>query len=315
MENIRSAIGQLEKIRKVPQFLYFESIGLRGSYTVRHEVLKFTAFAKGIKEIDFILNSGGGSPHDAYRIIRVLRNAFETVNIIVPYWAKSAATLLALGGNRIVMDEMGELGPLDVQIHKLREDSPDYAKESALIDEHSLRLIEIRSKVLFEAMFEDMYASKSIPINRNELAKMLLDYISEFYRPLLNQINPYKLGDNKRKLDIAEQYARRIFRLFNPQIARDRIDYLIDYMINGCPDHEYALDYELISQLLPIVERSTCYGKEYSTRLSQLADLLIQANGDISYIGFVLQEKEKKEKEAPKSKTLRPEPKTRRKAS
>jgi len=312
MEEIRSAIAQLEKIRKVPQFLYCESIGLRGCYIVRHEILKFVALFKGVKEVDIILNSGGGSPHDAYRIIRVLRNAFETVNVIVPYWAKSAATLLALGGSRIIMDEMGELGPLDVQIHKLREDSPDYAKESALIDEHSLRLIEMRSKVLFEVMFEDMYASKSIPINRNDLAKMLLEYICTFYRPLLNQINPYKLGDNKRKLDIAEQYARRIFRQYNPQIPADRIDYLIDYMINGCPDHEYALDYELVSQLLPMVERSTYFGKEYATNLSKLADLLIQGSGDISFVGFVFQEK--KEEEPAKSKTLRPKSRSRRKA-
>ena len=60
------------------------------------------------KEIDFILNSPGGSPADAYRIIKILHQYYEKVNIVIPFWAKSAATLLSLGGNEIIMDNLAE---------------------------------------------------------------------------------------------------------------------------------------------------------------------------------------------------------------
>lgn len=97
--------------------------------------MAFRKLDKETQEIDVIINSGGGSPEEAYRSIRTFRNNFETVNVIIPYWAKSAATLFALGGSQIIMDEFGELGPLDMQLVKEREDSFDIESESALIDE------------------------------------------------------------------------------------------------------------------------------------------------------------------------------------
>ena len=36
----------------------------------------------------------------------------------MPFWAKSAATLLCLGADKIVLGEHAELGPLDVQIYE-----------------------------------------------------------------------------------------------------------------------------------------------------------------------------------------------------
>lgn len=287
MEEIKQIVSKLGEIRKVPQFIYLDSIGLKGSYTLRKELLKFRHEKRDAQEIDFILNSGGGSAHDAYRIIKLLRNHFATVNVVVPYWAKSAATLLALGAHRVILDDMGELGPLDVQIHKMREDSPDFAKESALTDEHSLKIIETRSRALFHSMFEGTYANAKIPIHRNELAELLFSYISKFYEPLLAQINPFKLGDNKRKLDIAEHYARRILGMFNQNIPEDKKNYLIDYLVNGCPDHEYVIDYELIKRLLPTVCRSADLGPDYELTLAALCDKMIRTGSEITLVGFL----------------------------
>jgi hypothetical protein len=287
MEEIKQIVGRLGEIRQVPQFVYMESIGLKGSYTVRKEILKFKHENRQAKEIDLILNSGGGSAHDAYRIIKLFRNNFNTVNVVVPYWAKSAATLLALGAHRVILDDMGELGPLDVQIHKMREDSPDFAKESALTDEHSLKIIETRSRSLFHSMFEGTYANAKIPINRNELAELLFDYIAKFYQPLLTQISPFKLGDNKRKLDIAEHYARRILGMFNHNIPEEKKNYLIDYLVNGCPDHEYVVDYELIKRLLPTVMRAAELGPDYEMTLAAMCDKMIRTGSEITLIGFL----------------------------
>ena len=38
------------------------------------------------------------------------------VRVIVPDYAKSAGTLMALGADRIIMSETSELGPIDPQV-------------------------------------------------------------------------------------------------------------------------------------------------------------------------------------------------------
>ncbi len=289
MKEINAIIQNLYKIRNVPQYLFMAPIHPQSNLKVRKDVVSLRSKnpLNDINEIDFILQSPGGRPDDAYRIIRTLRKNFEIVNIIIPFWAKSAATLISLGGTKIIMDEFGELGPLDIQIPKEREDSPDIDRESALNDEHSLKRIESRSLELFQTIFTNIYASKNIPINKNELSKQILEYLSKFYEPLLSQINPYKLGEKKRKLDIGEHYANRILTLYNPDLSDQKKNFLIDYLVNGCPDHGYIIDYDLISIFLPNVEKSHTFGEEYALCLTELSNHMIKDDYQNEVIGFI----------------------------
>ena len=222
------------------------------------------------KEIDFVINSPGGSPSDAYRIIRGLRGTFETVNIIVPFWAKSAATLLSLGGSKIIMNNWAEFGPIDIQVGKQRDDSPEFDYESALNDEFSLRLLESRSHELFKTMFVDLHRSKNIPIARNDLSQHLMEYLPHLFEPLLKQINPYKLGEKKRQLDISVTYANRILIQYNG-IPKDARQNLVDYLLHDCPDHGYVVDFQLISAFLPNIVLAESIGGEYANALDDLS--------------------------------------------
>lgn len=68
------------------------------------------------KEADVFLFSPGGLAEAAESIVEILRSRFEHVRFIIPMAAKSAATMIALSGNEILMDESGELGPTDPQM-------------------------------------------------------------------------------------------------------------------------------------------------------------------------------------------------------
>ena len=150
-------IEELGSLRKLPQLVYFSSIFPQDWEKLRNVVSEYKKKNPQIQEIDFVLHSPGGTPEDAYRIIRTLRNNFDKVNIVVPFWAKSAATLLSLGASEIIMDDSAEFGPLDVQLPKQKEDSPKYERESALTDEASLKLLEDKSRSLFKTMFKELY--------------------------------------------------------------------------------------------------------------------------------------------------------------
>lgn len=66
-------------------------------------------------EVDLILHSPGGSPEAAESIVEVLRSQFQKVRVLVPVMAKSAATMIALSANEILMPISAELGPIDPQ--------------------------------------------------------------------------------------------------------------------------------------------------------------------------------------------------------
>ena len=66
--------------------------------------------------IDVILETPGGFAEAAEDIIALIRGKFDKVGIIVPGWAKSAGTILALAGDEILMGRGSALGPIDAQI-------------------------------------------------------------------------------------------------------------------------------------------------------------------------------------------------------
>ncbi len=65
--------------------------------------------------LDVLIHSPGGSPEAAESIVKLLRQRFDPIRFIVPVVAKSAATMLALSGNEILMPASAELGPIDPQ--------------------------------------------------------------------------------------------------------------------------------------------------------------------------------------------------------
>jgi hypothetical protein len=69
------------------------------------------------KNIDVIIHSAGGDADAAYHLATILQEICEgKLTMIVPRYAKSAATLLACGGDVVVMDLPSELGPIDPQL-------------------------------------------------------------------------------------------------------------------------------------------------------------------------------------------------------
>ena len=67
-------------------------------------------------ELDLILFSPGGSVTAAEAFVHYLRSRFSDIRVIIPQQAMSAATLIALSGDEIVMGAHSFLGPIDPQI-------------------------------------------------------------------------------------------------------------------------------------------------------------------------------------------------------
>lgn len=129
---------ELTKLRNRPLITYVTSIRPNHGGSMAQDmlpsflehvdaVIKNSNMGANNRSVDVIIISNGGDPVVAWRIISLLREKFSKITIIVPYAAFSAATLLALGGDEIIMHPYSHLGPLDPQ---LTITNPDGSRKS-----------------------------------------------------------------------------------------------------------------------------------------------------------------------------------------
>ena len=103
--------------------------------------------------LDVLIQSPGGSPTAAESIVKFLRSRFDPIRFIVPHTAKSAATMLALSGDEILLGEVGELGPIDPQLRMLNDQRVVTVPAGAAIDQF---------KALHEAVIKDPAAMRGL---------------------------------------------------------------------------------------------------------------------------------------------------------
>ncbi|WNF33825.1 Clp protease ClpP [Aeribacillus composti] len=66
--------------------------------------------------LDLILETPGGSGEVAEDIVKLIREKYNDVAVIVPGWSKSAGTIIAMSCDAILMEPASALGPIDAQI-------------------------------------------------------------------------------------------------------------------------------------------------------------------------------------------------------
>lgn len=71
------------------------------------------------ERIEMFLYSRGGDVSVPWRIVSMFREFCNELSIIVPYKAHSAATLLSLGADKIIMGKKAELSPIDPTLVKM----------------------------------------------------------------------------------------------------------------------------------------------------------------------------------------------------
>ncbi len=100
-----------------------ESIGLFGIPFYRYiniddseSVLRAIRATPSDTPIDLIIHTPGGLVLAATQIARALKKHPAKTTVIVPHYAMSGGTLIALAADEIIMDENAVLGPVDPQL-------------------------------------------------------------------------------------------------------------------------------------------------------------------------------------------------------
>lgn len=87
------------------------------------------------RELDLILHSPGGSAEAAEAIMAYLRTRFDHIRVVVPLAAMSAATMMALAADEILMGAHSQLGPIDPQLTISTPEGPRSAPGQAIVDQ------------------------------------------------------------------------------------------------------------------------------------------------------------------------------------
>lgn len=100
-----------------------------------------------VDQLNFIINGPGGDGTVAEKIIELCRSHCKHFRVVVPNRAKSAATIIALGADEIVMGYCSELGPIDAQVPVVVGGIPHYISAQSFIDSKASLQEEFRKAI------------------------------------------------------------------------------------------------------------------------------------------------------------------------
>lgn len=150
--------------------------------------------------LDVMITSPGGDSDTALTMANICRAERQDFRVIVPDIAKSAATLLALAANKVIMSSTSALGPIDPQIHLPNQG----------------QFIFVPARTIVEAI--DGLQSK-VQSNPDAYA---------FYASLLADLNIATYQIAKDAIERAKKLAATMIKLGQPKLSDESIEKIAD---------------------------------------------------------------------------------------
>lgn len=202
------------------------------------------------ENLGLVIISGGGDPTAALRLASLVRDYCQRLTIFVPTICASAATMLALAGNKVVMTPIGYLTAIDVSlIHTLNPRDPTGNPTRVSVDQ-TQRIIKF---------LNDEGPAKT---ENNQEGT---------YRTLFKYLHPLALAELDRSSSLSEMIACRIMMLHsNTYGGEEKIRSIANKLVKNYPMHGYPILYKEATEIGIPVERAN---GEVSDALHSLAFL------------------------------------------
>lgn len=223
------------------------------------------------EEIALVIDSSGGNAEVAYRLSMMLRRQCGGFTAIVPRCAKSAATLLALGAQSIILADDAELGPLDAQF-------PDYDGEEQMVSAlDTVQAVEqLEDSAVEVAMKMLRHLHNTTRKKYNILLEHALHFAAEITSPLFEKINSVSYTRQSRVLREAQDYAER---LLQPRFSLEAAKAIASYLVTQYPTHDFVINREEAATIGRVVDEETREPKTVGLHVieppsQKIADLL-----------------------------------------
>ncbi|MFH0712518.1 MAG: hypothetical protein V2A55_01530 [Candidatus Jorgensenbacteria bacterium] len=190
-----------------------------------------------VKKISLFLYTSGGDMLAPIRIVKLIRNHCEEFEVLIPYKAHSAGTLICLGADVIVMGKLGELTPVDPTTgHPFNPQNPTNPKER------------------LEVSVEDL---NSYLLFAKEKAKVKDEQMIDAYKLLVEKLHPLSIGNAYRAYRMARLLTERLLWLhMDKERDEEQLKKIVKEITGDITIHAYPIDRDEAADLGLKVEKA-----------------------------------------------------------
>jgi hypothetical protein len=170
------------------------------------------------KRLYFIVVSHGGSGEGAWRIACLLRNYCQELTIVLPEAAASAATILSLAADEIIMTPLAYVTPVDTSIF------------------HPLNPQDVHRNPIYVELDE---VTRAVRLLLNKTKERTDTH--EVYKTIFQYIHPVALGAITRSTNLSEMLCNDIMDLRYKKPALDFKKQIIKKLNSQYPSHSYPI--------------------------------------------------------------------------
>jgi hypothetical protein len=172
-------------------------------------------------QLNLALYTRGGDAAAAWPIMSFLREHCKKLRVLVPFYAHSAGTLLALGADEIVMTRYATLSPIDPTVANQfnPQDPTNPANRLPIAVEDVMAFLELA---------------------KHEAAAPSLG--DDAFRKLADSVHPLALGNVQRSINQIRQLARKMLALHASPKQADKIDALVNALTTQLYSHQHLVN-------------------------------------------------------------------------
>lgn len=226
----KSLIQQIEKMRKSRVITYLTSdrtgpVNARVAMDIIPVISKQLQTIGKTTNIDLFLYSTGGDTMVPWRLVSMIREYCGKFSVLVPYKAHSAATMIALGADEIVMSNLSEISPIDPSTTSVFNPQDPQNPQNKIP-------ISVEDVMAYFDLAKNKFGIK----NDEQLVLIFNKFVES--NP---QIHPLALGNVNRTHNLIRIIAKRLLKSQKTPIKEDEIEKIVDYFTEKLYSHQYLI--------------------------------------------------------------------------
>lgn len=214
-----------------------------------------------------VLATPGGDPHAGFRIARALQHVYEKFDVLVPRYCKSAGTLVALGAANLYLDDMSELGPLDIQVKKNDE---VVGRNSGLDIIQAVNYLQNQTLTAFQSYLVGL--TRDVGLSTKVASDISSKLTTGLFEPISAQIDPVRLAEMQRATEVAFEYGSRL-ALSGANLKSHGLTQLV----SGYPSHGFVIDRKEAKTIFHRVFKPTGFLAEFSRAVRDATEAAINS--------------------------------------
>ncbi len=222
---IKDAVEALEKARDSTVISYIATDGfidMSDCLALDDNLSSLTdSGQKKLPKLDLILHSSGGMLEAAYKFVRICRQYCDSFAVIVPVFAKSAASFICFAADEIVMTTVSELGPVDPIIQ--HPQNPNIRVPARSIADYLEFIAGVETKVA--------------SIN------------PETRRTLDRQLDPYLIGSYQSAITGSKEIIKRLLEENTAFVYKEKIPEVVKLFTETYRLHTFPIDRDELDRI------------------------------------------------------------------